>query len=125
MEVIAITEYAYPIDRKNGCSWKTYVARITGADPNYILQRDFKNVRFCRTYYGYSAYLMLPNGLYEVCISRFSDESGERTERERWWIIVVDNDIYEYEFEEINWQYALYTAFNVHLNCKTEHSMPA
>ena len=123
--VITITEYTYPIDRKSCSSWKTYVARITGTDPNYILRRNFESVRVCRTYYGHSASIMLANGVYEVCISRFSEESGERIERERWWVVIVDDDIYEYEFDEINWQYALYTAFNVRLNCKTEYSMSA
>ena len=109
-------EYTYAIEPERGTTWKSYVAQITGKDPNYILSRDFKRVHYYRTYYGHSVSVMLQNGLFEVCISRFDAESGERMKRKRWWIVITDDDIYEYEFEELNWQYALFTAFNIRVN---------
>ena len=36
--------------------------------------------------------------------------------------IVADNDIYDYEFDEINWQYALYTSFLIKLNFGEQES---
>lgn len=35
--------------------------------------------------------------------------------------IVADNDIYDYEFDEINWQYA-YTSFLIKLNFGEQES---
>lgn len=114
------TEYTYSIDddKDDGTTWRTYVARIVGPDSNYILKRDFKRVQYCRAYYGVSVSLMLADGLYEACISRFDKASGERIERERWWIVVADEDIYKYAFSEMNWQYALYTAYNIKVNLR-------
>lgn len=111
-----MTEYTYSIDREQGKIWRSYVARITGSDPQYILRRYFEKVIFRRGFHGYSCSTDLENGLYEVCIKRYDIQSGELTSRLRWWIIVVDDDIYEYEFEEMNWQYALFTVYNIKHN---------
>ncbi len=112
-----MTEYTYAIDHEQGLQWKTYVARINGTDPNYILHRDFEQLRFQRTWYGHSCSSELQNGLYEVSISRFDKASGEQVRRDRWWIIVADDDIYDYEFDDMNWQYALYADYLIRLNC--------
>lgn len=117
-----MTEYCYGIDYEKGMRWQTYVASINGTDPNYILHRDFRRVHTKRTWYGHSCYIELCNGLYEVAIIRIDEETGERVRRERWWIIVVDDDIYDYEFDEINWQYALYTSFLIKLNFGEQES---
>lgn len=116
---MGITEYTYAIDRSEGSQWKTYVAKITGSDPDYILQREFETIQFQRTWYGHSCSSVLQNGLYEIAINRFDNDSGDRTERKRWWIIVADGAVYEYEFQEINWQYALYTSYILQLQFHT------
>lgn len=67
-------------------------------------------------------YIELCNGLYEVAIIRIDEETGECVRREQWWIIVVDDDIYDYEFDEMNWQYALYTSFLIKLNFREQES---
>ena len=109
-------EYTYAIDREKETKWKSYVARITGSDAKYILCREFEHVQFFRTFYGHSCTAYLDTGLYEVCISRYDARTGERLCRQRWWIIIADDDLYEYEYEEMNWQYALFTAYNLKAN---------
>ena len=110
-------EYTYSIDRERGFKWKTYVARINGDDPNYILHREFLPVRFQRTWYGHSCSLNLQNGLYEVSVSKIDKESDECVQVNRWWVINADDKIYDYDFDDMNWQYALYADYLLQLNC--------
>ena len=111
-----MTEYTISIANENSTTWKCYVAKITGTDPNFILGRDFQKMESCRTYQGHLCSVTLSNGLYDVCVRRYDKESGNITSKDRWWAVVVDGDIYEYDFSELNWQYALYTAYNITVN---------
>lgn len=112
-----MTEYFFGVKCEKGLRWKPYIAKIQGRDPNFILRRSFQEVKYTRTEKGGYCWTELQNGLYEVAINRTDKKTGERVWRERWWIIVIDDEIYEYEFDEMNWQYALYAAFLVRTNC--------
>lgn len=108
-----MTEYDFYLDEKHGTICKSYIARIVGQDPNYILKRRFEPVEYRHNNHCFAE---LKNGLYEACVSRFDKKTGERLERKRWWIIIIEDDMYEYDFEEMNWQYALFVAFNIRAN---------
>ena len=111
-------EYVFNVKNGDGLRWRPYVARIEGRDPNYILHRVFEDVDYSRSAKIGIFRVELQSGLYEAAIIRTEKKTGKTVWGDRWWIIVADDDIYEYKFEEMNWQYALYTAFLVRVNCR-------
>lgn len=113
-----MTEYTYYIKKEPGSTVKTYVAKIAGSHPQYILNRYFEFPEMRRGRTGYSCAVYLINGLYEVSVIRYDKKTKERVSRHRWWIIAVDDEVYEFDFEQMNWQYALFTAYNIAVNCR-------
>ena len=67
-------------------------------------------------------YCKLYNGIFEVSLKYYDKKTGERLSRERQWIVVLDGDEYEYEDEEMNYQYVLYTASMLALQSQREYS---
>ena len=111
-----MTKYTYSVDKEEATTWRTYVAKITGTHPLYILKRRFEDLDIRRSRDGFFCSVSLPSGLYEASIIRYDKDTKERVSRHRWWIVVAEEDVYEYEFEEMNWQYALFTAYNIKVN---------
>lgn len=99
-------DYDYRVDRDKSLFAESYVALITGPDPNYYLHRVFLPL-IC---YGRSYSCELYDGIYELPIKYFSKETKKFLRRERKWLIVLDEDLYEYNGDEMNYQYVLYTA---------------
>lgn len=101
----------YRVYHRAHTQFKTYMARIVGPDPNYILCR-------CFVWRGYSSNSRwntytcdVPGeGIYEIVIKRF-DEEGKYLSRERKWLIYYNGKYYEYEDEDMNYQYVLYCAW--------------
>lgn len=99
-------DYDYWVDRDKDILARSYVALITGPDPNYYLHRVFlPQARYGR---GYSC--RLDDGIYELSIKYFCKETEKLLRRERKWLVVLDGDLYEYDGADMNYQYVLYTA---------------
>lgn len=99
-----------------------YVARITGPDPNYRLRRYFLPQERSKTFDDCENYFCkLYNGIFEVSLKYYDKKTGELLSRERQWIVVLDGDEYEYEDEEMNYQYVLYTASMLALQSQREY----
>ncbi len=107
--------YRYRLYHQEGNYFKTYIARVVGPHPNYYLRRLFEirsrksNARFDS--FGY----FLENGIYEFVVKRFDSETNELISKVRKWLVVAEGRMYEYADEEMNYQYVLYTAFNLRL----------
>ena len=87
-----------------------YIAEITGADPKYILRRKFIPATFAEDEEKNYIY-MLDTGVYEVSFKVLVIETGERVYWTRRWLVVLGGSQYEYEYDEMNAQYVLYTLF--------------
>ena len=105
--------FRYRVYNQKGKSYRTYIAQIVGEDPNYILKRIF----LPRYFYHYSRFdsfiCVLEDGIYELMVKRFDDETGACVGKERKWLVVSDGELRLYNNDQINFQYALYTAFNL------------
>lgn len=89
-----------------------YIAAITGADPNFVLHRDFLSSSMGGGGHGREEYVVtLDTGVYEVSYAVHSCDTCEQVFRTRTWVVVLDNEAYTYPYEEMNAQYALYTLF--------------
>ena len=91
-----------------------YIAAITGADPKYILRRSFIPASFSQDEKNNFIYT-LDTGMYEISFSVHSIETGERVFWMRRWLVVLGDRQYEYEYDEMNAQYVLYTLFSLKL----------
>ena len=49
-------------------------------------------------------------GIYEFVVKRF-DSEGHLLSKERNWLIVCNGCLYQYESDDMNYQYVLYVAF--------------
>lgn len=87
-----------------------YIAAITGADPKYILRREFVPATFAEDEENNYIY-KLDTGVYEVSFKVYAIETGERVYWTRRWLVVLSDRQYEYEYDEMNAQYVLYTLF--------------
>lgn len=88
-----------------------YIAAITGADPNFVLKRDFISSSMGVGYGRDEHVVTLDTGVYEVSYAVHSCDTCEQVYRTRKWVIVLDNIGYVYPYDEMNAQYALYTLF--------------
>ncbi len=106
---------SHRVYKRKNASYRTWVARIEGDDPDYILQRDFLP-RSCQTSPGYDTFTYhLEEGIYEFAIVRF-DALGNRGARERKWILVHEGEVRVYEEAEMDYQYVLYCAWLLSLS---------
>ena len=102
--------FRYRVYNRKGETYKTYIAQIVGEDPTFILKRDFLfpyvsgNSRF-RTFTH-----VLEDGIYELMVKRFDEETGDCLEKDRRWLVVSDGELRLYDNEEMNYQYVLYVA---------------
>ena len=87
-----------------------YIAAITGADPKYILRRAFIPASFSQDEENNFIYT-LDTGVYEISFAVHAIENGERVFWTRRWLVVLGDRQYEYEYDEMNAQYVLYTLF--------------
>ena len=88
-----------------------YIAAITGADPNFVLKRDFISSSMGVGYGRDEHVVTLDTGVYEISFAVHSIETGERVFWMRRWLVVLGDRQYEYEYDEMNAQYVLYTLF--------------
>ena len=101
----------YRVYQRSGSVFKTYVARITGPHPDYILDRQFElcgasvNSRWTR----YTC-LIESEGVYEIVIKRYLRDMTYLS-RERMWLVVAEGESYLYADEDFNSQYVLYSAW--------------
>ena len=101
----------YRVYQRSGSVFKTYVARIAGPHPDFVLDRQFElcwasvNPRWTR----YTC-LIECDGVYEIVIKRYS-ESMTYLSRERMWLVVADGESYLYADEDLNSQFVLYSAW--------------
>ena len=107
--------FRYRVYNRKGKTFKTYIARITGEDPNYILKRDFMFRYICH-YSRFDTFTyILEDGIYEWMVKRFDNDTGASVEKERKWLVVSDGEMTLYDDDDMNYQYVLYTAFNLQL----------
>lgn len=107
--------YRFRVYDHKGQTFKCYVARITGPDPKYILKRVFDD-KFTLQCKGFRQYTcLLKDGIYEQVVKRFDADTGELLEKDRHWLVVLDGKIIRYPNDEMNYQYVLYSAFNLAL----------
>ena len=106
-------DFNYQVERIERARVSYYVARITGPDPNYRLRRYFLQQERSTVYGKCNCeqfYCQLYDGIFEVSLKYYDKETGELLSRKRQWIVVLDGDEYDYDDEEMNYQYVLYTA---------------
>ena len=105
--------YNFEVAHLQGIRFHAYIARITGPDPNYILGRAFLTENVMHTegcsYFHYRLY----DGVYDLSVKYYDELTGEYLNRERLWLIMLDGDLYEYSSEDMNYQYVLYTEYNL------------
>lgn len=100
----------YRVYHRRNVSFKTYVAKITGPHPDYILNRCFVDQwANINPRWNLYTYLLTSEGIYEISVKRF-DAAGNYLSRERKWLVYYGGEMYEYESEEMNNQYVLYCA---------------
>lgn len=98
----------YRVYSRRDESFKTYLAQITGPNPNYILNRVFLSRDFDRhKRYICFRYRISQDGIYELAVKRF-DKEGRYLSRERLWLVVFRGRHYWYADEDMNYQYVLY-----------------
>ena len=106
--------FRYRVYNHKGEVFNTYIAKIIGEDPNYILKRNFLS----RYFYHYSRFdtfiYVLEDGIYELMVKRFDEETGDCIEKDRKWLVVSDGELRLYDNEDMNYQYVLYTAFSLY-----------
>ena len=101
---------SYRVYHRRDTTFKSYIARICGPHPQYYLDRKYdyrqhtSNPRFDTFRYS------LQNGIYEFVVKRF-DSEGHLLSKERNWLIVCNGCLYQYESDDMNYQYVLYVAF--------------
>lgn len=86
-----------------------YAARITGPDPNYILHREFQRAECYDDEYGVTWCFDLDDGIYEIAVTLYDRKTGEKIHMARKWVVIFRDIEYEYDFDEMNAQYVLYT----------------
>lgn len=107
--------YRFRVYDRAGQKLKSYVARITGPDPNYILHRRFQESYHTRCK-GFELFVyILDDGIYEQVTKRFDEETGEYLGKERKWLVVSGGEMRRYGDQEMNYQYVLYSAFNLRM----------
>lgn len=107
--------FRYRVYNRKGETFKTHIARIVGEDPNYILKRDFL-FGYISHYRRFDMFTyVLDDGIYELMVKRFDEETGDCVEKDRKWLVVSDGEMTAYDDDQMNYQYVLYTAFNLQL----------
>ena len=100
----------YRVYQRRGIICKTYVAKIVGPHPNYILNRCFQELwENSNSRWSLYTCLLYTEGIYEIAIKRFTLD-GNYLGRERLWLIIYEGNVHIYEGEEMNNQYVLYCA---------------
>lgn len=104
------------VEREPDRYTKAYIAKITGRHPKYALRRDFQLVRILTTPTVVKLRSELDNGVYECCIQQVNSKTHDVVKTERWWAIVADDDLYEYEYDELDHEDVMYALFNLKKN---------
>lgn len=114
------------LQRDPSVNQKVYCSRITGPDSNYILARDFvMRSHFVLGNCNKFCFSLDEDGIYEFVIKTIDSHSDEIVSVERRWLIVFDHALYEYDGEELSYQYVLYTVYNLNLQSSPEDDKPA
>lgn len=107
-------EYDVPIIRTYFYRTESYMAKVIGADPNYVLKRQFLD------YHEESAGLhertrnyIIDPGVYECSLQLYDIDTGERIREWRWWVICSEDEYTEYPYDEMNRAYAQYAAWYI------------
>ena len=100
----------YRVYQRKGGVYKTYVARIVGPHPDFILNRCFQEL-WVNPNPRWSLYtcLLSREGIYEIAIKRF-DLEGNYLSRERLWFVFYGENAHIYNEDDMNNQYVLYCA---------------
>ena len=97
----------YRVYYRRESSFISYMARIAGPDPNFIIRRIFlPNYGGQRRRYVQFRYKICRDGIYELAVVRRIDE--KRRTRERHWLVVFNGKHYWYDGDDMNYQYVLY-----------------
>ena len=95
----------------------SYIARITGAHPDYILARSFvESYRRNNSRWESIVCCVDTDGIYEVVIKRYAQDGGYLS-REREWVVVANRQAFVYEDTDMNAQYVLYCAWLLSPRC--------
>lgn len=106
--------YRFRVYDRAGQKQKSYVAQITGPDPNYVLRRSFQDAYRSRCK-GFDLYVyILDDGIYEQVTKRF-DAEGKYLGKERKWLVISGGEMKRYKDEDMNYQYVLYSVFNLEI----------
>lgn len=92
-----------------------YAAKIVGSDPNFVLRRVFQPSERTHGRHHVLWTFELPDGVYEIGISIYDRQSGDRVHRIRKWLVVFDEEAYEYDYAEMTAQYVIYTAWCIRM----------
>ena len=107
----------YRVYQRKGVRAISYIARITGAHPDYILARAFvESYRRNNSRWESIVCCIDADGIYEVVIKRYAQDGGYLS-RERKWIVVVCGKAYVYDDADMNAQYVLYCAWLLSPRC--------
>lgn len=90
-----------------------YVAAICGSDPVYGLRRKFVCPDFAFSPLGTKYTYSLTSSLYEIGYKSSSRTTGCLIARKRYWLIVFNGDAYTFAYEELSFDNAILTAFNI------------
>ena len=115
-QVSGLVVLRYRAYYRKGVKTISYVARITGPHPDFVLARSFVE-RYCRSNSRWDEFACCvdEDGIYEIVIKRRT-EDGVYLSRERKWLVVESGRVYLYEDEEMNAQYVLYCAWLISPN---------
>lgn len=90
-----------------------YVAAITGTHPVYGVNLKFVCPIFSNSPSGTKYTFYLENNIYQVAFNSYSKDTGRLIERNRFWLVVFQGDVYDYAYGDISQDYALLTAYNI------------
>jgi len=101
----------YRAYQRSGIRTISYMARITGPHPDYVLARSFLN-SYSKHNARWDSFVccVAEEGIYEIVIKRFAADD-RYISRERKWLVVAHGQAYLYEDQEMNAQYVLYCAW--------------
>ena len=94
---------------------RVYAAKILGADPNYVLQRSFLQPSAWSDEFHSRWEFQMDDGIYEIGIVLYDDETGERVYRKRYWLVIFEGNDYTYAYDEMTNLYVRYTAWCIRM----------
>lgn len=92
-----------------------YGAEIVGPDPKWTLKRIFLPYRKTNANDRVSASFEVGDGVFEFGITVRDKASKKLISRKRQWVVVFEDDAYEFDDTECTASYALYALFNLRL----------